>query len=393
MRGVPTSLDVQSTAGALSVLVPSSRDALRATGASIEVEGSSLAGLVEPRAPLNCGNSGTTMRLLAGVLASRPFEAVLEGDASLTARPMERIATPLREMGASVETSDGHSPVTIRGGPLHGIRWRVDPPSAQVKGALLLAGLQADGMTTVEEAMVTRDHTERALEALGGPIERGERMVSLGRFQHSGFEGDVPGDVSSAAFLIGAAALTGSDIEVEGVGLNPSRLAFVTVLRRMGVDVTLTPERTEMGEPVGGLITRPTTLRGTTVSSMELPLVIDEVPVLSMVAACAEGESRFEGAGELRVKETDRLDGVVQGIHALGGDAAIEADALVVGGGGLRGGRVDSGGDHRLAMAFAVAALAAGAESVVEGMGSAAVSFPGFITTLGKLGARIEVER
>jgi 3-phosphoshikimate 1-carboxyvinyltransferase len=343
-------------------------------------------------APLDCSNSATTMRLLAGLLAAAPFESVLRGDASLITRPMERVADPLRAMGAGVWTTDGHAPIVVRGGPLRGIEHRTAVPSAQVKSAVLLAGLAAEGSTTLREPVPTRDHTERALAALGAPVEFEPGTASVRAFVHEGFAAAVPGDVSSAAFLVAAAVLTGTALAVEGVGLNPTRTRFVGVLERMGASFGSRIERTELGEPVGTLEVEPgPRLAGTTIDAGELPLVIDEVPVLAMIAAHASGPTRFEGAAELRVKESDRLAGLVEAIRALGGDADLEGDDLVVGGDGLVGGEAGARGDHRMAMALAVAALAARGPVVVDGIEAAEVSFPGFEELLVALGARIEV--
>jgi 3-phosphoshikimate 1-carboxyvinyltransferase len=332
------------------------------------------------------------MRLLAGVLASAPFETVLQGDASLSARPMERVAEPLRAMGADVRSTDGHPPVVVRGGPLRGIEHRTLVPSAQVKSAVLFAGLAAEGPTTVREAAPTRDHTERALAALGAPIVFEPGLAAIRAFEHGGFAAAVPGDVSSAAFLVAAAVLTGRAVTIEGVGLNPTRTRFVRVLERMGASLGSRVEGEELGEPLGTLDVEPgARLVGTTINVEELPLVIDEVPVLAMVAAHATGETRFEGGAELRVKESDRLGGLVEAIRALGGAAELEGDDLVIGGGGLAGGEADARGDHRMAMALAVAALAARGPVAVDGIEAAEVSFPGFDRLLVALGARIEV--
>ncbi len=333
------------------------------------------------------------MRLLAGLVASAPFATVLRGDASLSTRPMERVAQPLRAMGADVTTEDGHAPLTIQGGDLRGIRFEAEVPSAQVKSAVLLAALAADGLTTVVEPVPTRDHTERALGALGAPLRRDDAAVLLdGPFQHEGFRGTVPGDPSSAAFLLGAAALTGGALTLLGVGLNPTRLAFVEVLRRMGVVVDVEPEDEELGEPVGTMRLAPSgTLRPVRVAAAEVPSVIDEVPILAALAAHADGPSTFEGASELRVKESDRLSVLAEGLRALGGQAADDGDDLVVGGGGLVGGSARSAGDHRMAMALTVAAVAARTPSQIDGIESAAVSFPGFFGLLASLGADVEV--
>lgn len=331
------------------------------------------------------------MRLLSGVLASCPFPATLAGDRSLSARPMERVAAPLRAMGADATTTDGHAPVRIRGGRLHGIDHRPEVPSAQVKGALLLAGLGAEGSTWVDEPAPTRDHTERALEHLGAPVRRDGLRVGIEAFDPEGIAGAVPGDVSSAAFLLAAAAITGRSLTVRGVGLNPTRTAFLDVLRRMGVEVEVEVEGLELGEPVGTIrLVPPPAIVGTDVSPEEVPLMIDEVPVLCALAACAEGTTRFRGAGELRVKEVDRLVGLAEAVRGIGGAAEVEGDDLLVGGGGLLGGRASSGGDHRLAMALAVAGLGASSPVEIEGMEAADVSFPGFVSTLSALGAKVE---
>jgi 3-phosphoshikimate 1-carboxyvinyltransferase len=331
------------------------------------------------------------MRLVAGLLASHGFEARMVGDESLSTRPMERIAQPLRQMGADVETTGGRPPVTVHGGPLAGIRHVTEVPSAQIKGAVLLAALDAEGETTIVEPAKTRDHTERALEHLGAPVRIEGLGVSVSRFEHRGFAGSVPGDVSSAAFLIAAAVLTGGTLRIDGVGLNPSRTQLLGILRRMGVPIDAEVERHELGEPVGAIVVEPAgRLSGATVSKEELPLVIDEVPVLAMLSAAAAGESRFRGAGELRVKESDRLRAIEHAIRSLGGDARIEGDELVVAGGGLRGGSASSGADHRLAMAIAVGGLGAGGSVTVDGIEAADVSFPGFARTLSALGARLE---
>jgi 3-phosphoshikimate 1-carboxyvinyltransferase len=416
LEGLPRSLDTRSTAACLSQLVPSARPALEAWASSpsvtderhgstwnreastldlatLDLRGEGRRSLQRPRRELDCGNSGTTMRLVAGLVSPSPFQTVLRGDPSLSARPMERVAEPLRRMGADVTTKDGYPPVTIRGSTLRGIRFEPDMPSAQVKGAVLLAALAAEGSTTVSERVRTRDHTERLLLALGGPVRsEGRDLLLEGPFQHEGFRGAVPGDPSSAAFLLGAAALTGGHLTVLGVGLNPTRLRLLNVLARMGVDVKVEVEGEELGEPVGTMRIGPGhVLRPVHVDGNELPLVIDEVPLLAALAAHADGPSRFDGAGELRVKESDRLKGLAEGIRSLGGEAAEEGDDLVVGGGGLAGGSARSEGDHRMAMAFAVSALAAGAPSEIDTIESASVSFPGFFELLRSLGADVEV--
>ena len=356
------------------------------------LEGHGRASLHPVDAALDCSNSGTTMRLLAGVLASAPFQTELRGDASLNARPMERVADPLRAMGADVRTTNGHPPIVVRGGRLHGIEHRTRVASAQVKSAVLLAGLAAVGSTTVREPAPTRDHTERALAALGAPVAFEPGLASVRAFEHEGFAAAVPGDVSSAAFLVGAAVLTGAAVAIEGVGLNPTRTRFIEVLARMGASLGSRIEREELGEPVGTLEVEPGPgLVGTTIDADELPRVIDEVPVLAIVAARASGQTRFRGGAELRLKESDRLGGLAEAIRALGGAAELEGDDLIVGGGGLAGGEADARGDHRMAMALAVGGLGARGPVSVRGIEAADVSFPGFERLLVSLGARIEV--
>ncbi len=413
--GLPVSLDVRSTARCLASVTRTPRRALKAWAANgpatlegggstwnavtvgeepppLEVEGEGRDGLVPPTVPLDCGNAGTAMRLLTGVLAGAPFASTLIGDESLSRRPMERVAVPVRAMGATVRTVDGHAPVEVVGGPLTAIQHEMDVASAQVKSAILLAGLVAEGRTTVREPRPTRDHTERLLEALGASIEREGTMTGVARFQHEGFSGRVPGDPSSAAFLLAAAALTRSELTIEGIGLNPTRLHFLDVMSRMGIDVTVEAEREEMGEPVGRIRARATgAISPVRVEEDELPLVIDEVPVLAALAAHARGDSWFLGAGELRVKESDRLGGLAAGLRSLGGEAADEGDDLVVAGGGLVGGTASSGGDHRLAMAFVIAALGAQAPCDVRGVEVAEVSYPGFVSDLRAAGVRLEV--
>lgn len=417
LTNLPVALDVASTARCLAGVTLKARPPLEAwadkvsrsaerhgftwdvrfagidadtDGAEVEVEGDGRRGLVAPRRELDCGNSGTTMRLLVGLLAAVPGPFVLTGDASLRSRPMERVAEPLAAMGAEVATTEGHAPVRIAGGPLRGIEFTTPTPSAQVKGAVLLAGTVAEGRTTVVERTVTRDHTERALAALGAPVAVADGRVEVSSFQQPGFDGAVPGDPSSSAFVLAAAALTGGSVVVRDVGVNPTRLGFIDVMRRMGLDVSVRAVERRVGEPVGEIELAPGgDLVGTTVEPMELPRVIDEVPVLAALATHARGETWFAGAGELRVKESDRLSALVSVVRGLGGQAAVEGDDLVVVGGGLRGGRATSGGDHRIAMAAAVAALAAEAACEVVGIEDAAVSFPGFAGVLATLGARI----
>ncbi|HZD79646.1 MAG TPA: 3-phosphoshikimate 1-carboxyvinyltransferase, partial [Actinomycetota bacterium] len=333
---LPPSLDVRSTARCLALLAPSVRPSLegltwkpaRGTepdgftwdpgayetwSSQVEVEAEGRDGLRAASTPLDCGNSGTTMRLLAGVLAGTGFTTTLTGDPSLRTRPMERVAEPLRRMGARVHTEDGHAPLVVEGAALRGIAYRVPLPSAQVKSAVLLAGLAAEGETSVREPAPTRDHTERILEVLGAPVRRSDGAIVVSAYQHGGLRGRVPGDVSSAAFLLAAAALTGGRLSLPRVGLNPTRTRFLEVMRRMGVRVHERIDGDELGEPIGELLVEPGDRPiGTVVTPDELPLVIDEVPVLAALAVHAVGPTRFAGAGELRVKESDRLAGLAR---------------------------------------------------------------------------------
>lgn len=366
-------------------------DTLGADGTpSLFVRGRGLAGLAEAAAPLNCGNSGTTMRLLAGLLASRPFASTLEGDASLSSRPMGRIADPLRQMGARVEMTDGHAPLTVRGGGLRGITYRLPVASAQVKSAVLLAGLSASGTTTVVEPVPTRDHTERML---------GLDVLDVGGARHVSVEGGttvparqyvVPRDVSAAAFFLVAGSIAeAATIQLTGVGLNPTRSGVLDVLRVMGADVRVSNERERGGEPLADLrVEAPGGLVGVEIGGAIVPNLIDEIPVLAVAAACAEGRTVIRDAAELRVKETDRIAGTAAFLRAMGAAVEERPDGLIIEGRApLRGAEVDSLGDHRLAMAAAVAALAASGPTTIRGAEAAAVSFPGFWEALESVAA------
>ena len=380
--------------------------------ASVRVFGAGLDGLREPSAPLDCVRSGTTMRLLTGILAGRPFTSVLTGDPQLLRRPMRRVLAPMAALGAQVlgRAQDTLAPFALRAGAgpngvgLVGRRFELQVASAQVKSAILLAGLQADGVTEVVEPALSRDHTERMLAALGAPMERDGLTVRVRRLQRpwSGFAFRVPGDPSSAAFLLGAASIVpGADVQVDDVCLNPTRTAFLDVLRRAGATVEIVGRGERLGEPVGDVRVRGPgaggRLRGVEVQGAEVPALIDEVPLLAVVLAHAEGPSRIRDAGELRVKESDRISSVVAGLAALGASVDELPDGMTLQGGGLRvaaagDGDVarprwaDSVGDHRLAMAFAIAGLPQG---VVVGVRDAACSddsFPGFAGKLRELG-------
>lgn len=359
---------------------------------TITLMGRGLGQLRSPSAPLDCGNSGTTMRLLAGVLAGHRFSATLTGDPSLSRRPMRRVLEPLQRMGARADSADGHAPLTIHGAPLHAIAYCPEVPSAQVKSAVLLAGLHAAGVTTVTERASTRDHTERALRAFGVEAVVTGPTVSIAAGQRlNGRSLTIPGDLSSAAFwLIAAAALPGSCIEIEDVGLNPTRTALLDVLRRFGARVTVgrssgAPGASDGHEPRGVVTVEHGRTGHLRIAPEEVPGLIDELPALAALAAHG-GEVEVSGAGELRHKESDRIGALVSGLRALGVDADERPDGFVVRGARRpAGGVADARGDHRLAMAFAVAALAAEGPSVIDGADAVGVSYPGFFETLDEL--------
>jgi 3-phosphoshikimate 1-carboxyvinyltransferase len=348
---------------------------------AVLVRGRGLRGLEPPASVLDARNSATAMRLLAAVCAGQRGRYVIDGDESLRTRPMDRIVTPLRAMGARIAARDErYAPLEIDGGPLRAVRYRLPVASAQVKSAVLLAGLFADGETTVEESIPSRDHTERMLSAAGVPLH-----VTGGAISVTGVPGlqldevHVPGDISSAAFFVAAAALVpGSDLQILDVGLNPTRTGLLEVVRRMGADVTWTIEDEAGGEPRGTLRVRHSPLVGTHVSAREIPALVDEVALVALLACYADGETVVEGVAELRVKESDRLAAIGEVINGLGGDAVVSADSFVIHPRPLRGGSVDSKGDHRLAMLGAVAGLVAPGGVAVDGFAAAAVTFPGF---------------
>jgi 3-phosphoshikimate 1-carboxyvinyltransferase len=357
----------------------------------VEIDGLGLGGLRAATGPLDCGNSGSTMRMLAGVLAAHPFRAVLTGDASLSRRPMGRVLAPLARMGATVEAGDGQRPpIAITGGRLAALTHAPEVPSAQVKTAVLLAGLHAPGRTTVTEPAATRDHTEHALRAFGVPVVVDGRSVSVdgGHRLQGGLSLRVPGDPSSAAFwAVAAAALAGSRLTIEGVGLNPSRTGVFDVLRRAGARIAVQPGERWHGEPVGDVTIEAGALVPVELVPADVPGVIDELPVLAALATFAGG-LRVTGAGELRVKESDRITALVAGLQAMGADASELPDGFDVRAGRrLNGGTVDAHGDHRLAMAFAVAALGASGPTTIRGADVVAVSYPGFFAAQDRLRA------
>lgn len=351
---------------------------------TVEILGRGLRGLQAPSRPLDAQNSGTSMRLLSGVLAAHPFVSTIQGDESLTRRPMGRVIVPLELMGARIESHDKKPPLTIHGARLKGITYRPEVASAQIKSAVMLAGLQAEGTTIVHEPAATRNHSELAFRAFGATVDVNGTTVTIeGDQQLHGGDFVVPGDISSAAFwAAAAAAIPGSDVEIENVGLNPTRTALLGVLRRAGAIVDEVIEREAGGEPSGRVRVRFGVVRALTLLEAEVPGLIDEIPALAAWAAHG-GELHVTGASELRVKESDRISALVRGFRALGADVEEFNDGFHLRGSRkLKGGHADAAGDHRLAMAFAIAALGAETPSVISGADSVAISYPDFFATL-----------
>jgi 3-phosphoshikimate 1-carboxyvinyltransferase len=360
--------------------------------ASVEIIGA--AGRFQPSAnPLDCGNSGSTMRMLSGLLTAQSGAFTLIGDASLSRRPMERIRKPLAQMGAHIDLTEGHAPITIQGAPLTAIDYTTPIPSAQVKTALLFAGLQANGTTTVREAVRTRDHGELALRAFGATLERSLDSVSIaGGQQLHAIEATVPGDISSAAFFLCAAALfPGSNLIFDALGLNPTRATLLDVLTALGAHIGVLNLEDKHGELVGVVQVNapPQGLTGTTVSGALSAQLIDELPVLAAIGPYTQNGIRIRDAKELRVKESDRIALVAANLRAMGAEVEEFDDGLdVPGGQTLHGAEIDSGGDHRIAMAFSVAALRATGDTLIRGAESAAISFPEFFDLLDRIAER-----
>lgn len=385
LRNLATGEDVARTRTALEAM---EIECIDGDDGSVTVVGRGFDMISEPDHPIDCGNSGTTMRMLAGLLCGRPLEFELVGDASLSRRPMDRVVEPLRRLGARIATTDGHAPLHITGGVIVGAEIDLPMASGQVKSAVLLAGLQASGTTTVREPAPSRDHTERLLAALGAPVTRVDactvRVGTIGALDR--FDDDIPGDASSAAFLVVAAAtVPGSEVTIEGVNLNPTRVAYLDVLRTMGADITATVLEDRLGEPVGEITVRYAPLVGATITSSEG--IVDELPILAVAAACADGETTIEGAAELRVKESDRIATTTTMLEAFGVGVRGTGDGFIVTGGRRHGAVVDSAGDHRIAMCAAVAALTADGATTISGWDAVDVSFPGFAATLDALRA------
>lgn len=362
----------------------------------VTVQGVGLHGLQAPSVPLNLGNSGTSMRLLAGLLAGQAFDVEMTGDASLSRRPMRRVTEPLRQMGARIDTTEkGTPPLRIHGGTrLKAIDYVMPMASAQVKSCLLLAGLYAqDGLTTcVTEPAPTRDHTERMLKGFGYPVTNKAAATVCVSSGHrlTATVIDVPADISSAAFfMVGASIAEGSDLTLEHVGINPTRTGVINILRLMGANIEILREREIGGEPVADIRVRASRLRGVVIPHDQVPLAIDEFPALFIAAACAEGETVLAGAEELRVKESDRIQVMADGLLALGIDARPTPDGMIIRGGSLSGGCINSHGDHRIAMAFAMAALRANDPISIDDCANVATSFPGFMDLARRTGLDI----
>ena len=362
----------------------------------VMVHGVGMRGLKAPHKMLDCGNSGTSMRLLCGLLAGQNFDCALTGDDSLRQRPMQRIAEPLGQMRAEIVTAEGgRPPLKITGvANMRGIEYRLPIASAQVKSALLLAGLYARGKTCVTEPAPTRDHTERMLAAFGYPVERnGGTVCVTGGGKLTATSIDVPADISSAAFfMVGASIAPGSDVTLEHVGVNPTRTGAIDILRLMGANIELINQRQAGGEPVADIRVRHAELRGIEIPVELVPLAIDEFPVLFVAAANARGVTVLRGAEELRVKESDRIQVMADGLRALGIGAEPAAEGMRVTGGRYGGGVVDSHGDHRVAMAFAIAALRAGAPITINDCSNVATSFPGFVELADSAGLKIKCD-
>jgi len=391
--------DCQATLDALRALgVPVDVLSQTRTRADLRIRGVGLRGFRDPGAPLDCRGSGTTMRLLAGVLAGQPMTVTLDGHSGLRRRPMERIARPLRRMGADIETTDGRPPLRVRGGPLTGVDWTLPVPSGQVKSAILLAGLFAAGETIVRQPGPARDHTERMLRAQGVSLSVAGNVIRLQppsaplrplRFT-------VPGDFSSAAFPLAAALLVpNSRLRLEGVNVNDTRTGLLDVLRAMGASVSLLDRREQAGEPLADLfVESASALRGTEIGGDTVVRMIDEFPILAVIATQARGVTVVRDAAELRVKETDRIKSAVLELRKMGAHLIPHPDGFEVHGPTpLRGAEVDSCGDHRLAMALAVAGLVADGPTTVHNAGVIGDSFPGFVDTLRQAGAKVEVRR
>ncbi len=354
----------------------------------VVIHGVGKYGLEKPKSIIDCGNSGTTMRLLAGLLAAQSFDSELTGDASLLRRPMERVSRPLHQMGADVITTNGRPPLHIRGArPLQGISYDMPEASAQVKSCVLLAGLYAQGETRVIEHGLTRDHTERMLTAFSYPIHKSDNTIVINaRSECQGTDIIVPGDISSAAFFIVAATLIpNAALWIRNVGINPTRTGVIQILKRMGANIKLTNKRLCGEELVADMYVRHSPLEGIDIPAAMVPLAIDEFPALFIAASCAKGQTVLHGAKELRCKESDRIGAMADGLQRLGIDAQALDDGIIIQGGTLQGGEVDSRHDHRIAMAFSMAGAVAKAPITIKHCANVATSFPAFVSTANRV--------
>ncbi len=389
IHGYLPGADCLSTLECLRALGVAIRRTPAGSALDVAIEGRGLKGLIAPASPLDAGNSGTTMRLMAGILAAHPFRTVMGGDASLSRRPMKRVIAPLTQMGAVIASQDGRPPLTIDGARLRGITYAPEVPSAQVKSAILLAGIQASGETTVLEPIATRDHTERALRAFGLPVTQADGRIHVDGGQRlEGRELTVPGDVSSAAFWMALAAGTpGGSLEIEGVGVNPTRTAMIEIFRRGGAIVEIHSDGETAGEPLGRIHVAYGSPRSFEIAPREVPGVIDEIPALAAFGALLPHglEMSVRGAAELRVKESDRISCLARGLRALGATVDEFPDGFRLVAQPLAGGIVDAFDDHRLAMAFAIAATGATGPTMIQGAASVDVSYPGFFEALERL--------
>lgn len=364
----------------------------RPTAQQVVIHGVGKYGLKHPNAVIDCGNSGTSIRLLAGLLAAQPFDCELTGDESLLKRPMLRISKPLTEMGAEISTNEGKPPIKIKGGILNGIDYLMQEASAQVKSCVLLAGLYAEGETKIRETGISRNHTELMLKTFAYPVDIKDNIITVtSQAECRGTEINVPGDISSAAFfLVAGSIIPGSELVIANVGVNPTRTGIITILKQMGADISLLNQRQWGEEPVADLHVRYAPLKGIDIPPDLVPLAIDEFPILFIAAACAEGETRIQGAEELRHKESDRIGAMVDGLTCLGIDAESFADGALIKGGIIQGGQVDSRGDHRIAMSFAIAGAVSQQGIHIKDCTNVATSFPNFVTTANQLQLHIK---
>lgn len=405
VSGILEGDDVLATIAAFRAMgINITRASNRADDNNYEISGNGLHGLAQPANSLDMGNSGTALRLLTGLLCAQPWSSTLCGDASLSQRPMARIIDPLMSMGAQIESTDGKPPLHITADaphskPLQGIQYSTPMASAQVKSAILLAGLYAKGRTSVTETATTRNHTEQLLEGFGYPVEKSSRKIgknieNVVTIQGGGKlfarEIEVPADLSSAAFFILAALITAnSELVLQRVGVNPSRTGVLNVLQRMGARIELKNQTRVSGEPIADIVVRSSRLQGCDVCGNDIALAIDEIPVIAVAAACAVGSTRISDAAELRVKESDRIDCLVKGLTSLGVNVTEQADGMLIEGGKLTGGQVQSHGDHRIAMAFSIAGAAALEQVEVLDCSNVATSFPNFYSLAKQAGINI----